>query len=389
MPARVSGLHADPIPAMPGTAASHDVLAPPSARLESLRGVAAMQVAAFHCLSVMRGYPCNERFVAAAMVLCNGPAAVSLFFVLSGFVLGLSLRRNHGGFREIYARYAVRRVFRIYPTVIVSTVVLSAVLLIWPPTPTKSLFLDRWLTGHVTVSAVLRQWAFIRFINPVTWTLRMELVCSLLLPPALLLERSRPGWLPWVLVILIAASVSFPTVISVVVMPAFFLGYLLPLAGGWWHRWKRGPWVEAAILLLGAVLLLVPRSSSWTLSTITLLEATGAFVIVGTMVYGRNLSAYRFLDSLLVKEAGRVSYSYYIYHPLCLLGVAHWLFAVLPGPFFAVYPVPAALLMWVFSSLAAFPVAWLAYASVEKPFINYARSFYTTHAPVSVAARKI
>ena len=350
--------------------------AAPSARLESLRGMAAVQVAVFHCLSVMQGYPCNQRFVPSMLVLFNGPAAVSLFFVLSGFVLGLSLRRNHGRFREIYARYAIRRIFRIYPTVIVSTLALAVFLLLWKPPPTKSLFLNHWITGHITASSVGKQLCFVGFINPVTWTLRMELVCSLLLPPALLVERSRPGLLPWILAALILLAFVFPTVVSVVVMPAFFLGYLLPLSCGAWQRWERGPFLETVILLLGVLLLLTPRSFPWPLSTVTLLEATGASIIVGTIVYGRDLSIYKVFDQLLIKEAGRVSYSYYIYHPVCLFSVAHLLLPVLPGFFLSAFPVASSLLLWVLSSALAFPLAWLAYAYVEKPFINYAKRFY-------------
>ncbi len=348
----------------------------PSARLESLRGLAAMQVAVFHCLSVMQSYPCNERFMASMLVLFNGPAAVSLFFVLSGFVLGLSLRRSRGRFGEIYSRYAIRRVFRIYPTVIVSTVVLAVFLLIWKPPPTRSLFLNHWITNNVTAASVVRQWLFIRFINPVTWTLRMELVCSLLLPPALLVERSRPAWLPVILGGLIAAAFAFPTLISVVVMPAFFLGYLLPLTCRWWQRWERHALVETIVLLLGALFLLTPRSFPWMLSTVSLLEAVGAFIIVGTIVYGRDLPFYKVFDLLLIKEAGRVSYSYYIYHPVCLFAVAHLLLPVWPGNFLSTYPFPASLLLWVLSSALAFPLAWFAYARVERPFINYAKHFY-------------
>ena len=345
-----------------------------------------MQVAAFHCLSVMQTYPCNGRFIPAMLVLFNGPAAVTLFFVLSGFVLGLSLRRNHGSFREIYSRYAIRRVFRIYPTVIVSTLVLSIVLLIWKPPLTKSLFLNFWINGNITLLSVLKQLFFVKFINPVTWTLRMELVCSLLLPPALLVERLRPALLPVILAILIGAAFLLPSLISIVVMPAFFLGYLLPISRDWWQRWERGPVVEITILLIGILLLLTPRSFSSTLSIVTLLEAIGACIIVGTIVYGRDLPIYKIFDQLLIKEAGRVSYSYYIYHPLCLFTVAHLLLPVLPENFFSDAPVLAALVLWLVSSALAFPIAWLAYAHVEKPFINYAKSFYTKHEPQTQAA---
>ncbi len=48
-----------------------------------------------------------------------GPAAVNVFFVLSGFVLARSLRKTSPGI-AMYARYIVKRGFRIFPALIVS-----------------------------------------------------------------------------------------------------------------------------------------------------------------------------------------------------------------------------------------------------------------------------
>ena len=53
--------------------------------------------------------------VSALLVPCNGRAAVTLFFVLSGFVLGLAIRRAEGSFVREYFRFAIRRIFRIWP----------------------------------------------------------------------------------------------------------------------------------------------------------------------------------------------------------------------------------------------------------------------------------
>ena len=354
-----------------------DALPPPSSRLESLRGLAAIQVAAYHSLAVMQVYPCNEHFVAPMLVLCNGRSAVTLFFVLSGFVLGLSLRRSKGGFGGIYARYAIRRFFRIYPTVIVSTLAISLFVLVWKSPPlTKSEFINHWIAGSATISSVIQQLFFIRFINPVTWTLRMELVCSLLLPLALLTERTRPKLLPWILLVLIVLPFFFPTTISIIVTPAFFMGYLLPSAHGWWRRVQPRVLVNAGIFLLGTIMLLTPRSTGWPLPAVTLLEAVGAFLMIGTIVYGADLTIFKLLDHDLIKVAGRLSYSYYVYQPVCLVCAAHFVLSAFSESWLAAYPVPAAVTLWLLSSGLAFPVAWFSYAYIEKPCINYAKYFY-------------
>jgi peptidoglycan/LPS O-acetylase OafA/YrhL len=79
--------------------------------LESIRGLAALSVALFHSFHLLpvdgiRVYDRTLWSVSSAdgllmrliMIPFNGGAAVSLFFVLSGFVLALSLRRDDRAF---------------------------------------------------------------------------------------------------------------------------------------------------------------------------------------------------------------------------------------------------------------------------------------------------
>jgi peptidoglycan/LPS O-acetylase OafA/YrhL len=202
------------------------------------------------------------------------------------------------------------------------------------------------------------------------------MVCSLLLPPAFFIERLRPMLLPWILAGLIISAFLLPTVISVIVAPAFFLGYLLPLTFGWWHKMGANWLLNAVILLFGMTIFLAPRSYHWPLPITTLLEAIGAFLIIGTIVYGAHLSIFKVLDHHYIKAAGRISYSYYVYHPICLFIVAHFMLPVLPESFLYNYPLPAALLFWFVSSAFAFPIAGVSYATIEKPFITYAKTLY-------------
>src|SRR4051812_39751518 len=96
-----------------------------------MRGVAAMAVLILHVLLnvAVQGadYPAHamlERlgqgyFAAAelAVTLSNGRAAVVLFFVLSGFVMGLSLDHAHPLNLRLYAAFLVKRLFRLMPAI--------------------------------------------------------------------------------------------------------------------------------------------------------------------------------------------------------------------------------------------------------------------------------
>src|SRR5262245_27458566 len=82
-------------------------------RLESLRGVAAMTVAIGHSFRVVQGD--GVQAVAGTWIdrAFNGNAAVTLFFVLSGYVLGLSLRNASSISVRSAGAFGVRRFFRI------------------------------------------------------------------------------------------------------------------------------------------------------------------------------------------------------------------------------------------------------------------------------------
>src|SRR5580765_5170109 len=86
-----------------------------SVKLEALRGLAALMVVGYHA------FP--STLYSWMHVIFNGRAAVSLFFVLSGYVLGLSLRRGTGTILYQYLFFMYRRVLRIYPAYFVTSLI--------------------------------------------------------------------------------------------------------------------------------------------------------------------------------------------------------------------------------------------------------------------------
>ena len=88
--------------------------------LDSLRGVAAVFVVLHHWVFIFWGdhlpyrHPQDLRQIATDIWFhfCTfGPAAVQVFFALSGFVLTLALIRDE----DSYAVFILKRVIRIYP----------------------------------------------------------------------------------------------------------------------------------------------------------------------------------------------------------------------------------------------------------------------------------
>jgi peptidoglycan/LPS O-acetylase OafA/YrhL len=350
----------------------------PTARLEAVRGMAAMVVAVFHSLLVVEKSS-TQHGVTQAIFLFNGRAAVTLFFVLSGFVLGLSLRRASGSFAAIYFRFAVRRLFRIYPTVVVSTVVAVLILMLcrtFPPNVSVYMT-DSFVSHSIAPLSIVRQLLLVEFINPVTWTLRMEIICSLLLPLAFWLEVKRPAGLWVALGFFVTLALISRSVISLAVLPAFLVGYVLPLTSAWWSVVVAGRWQGAVLFVLGVVILLLPRSLYWPLADCYLVETIGSALIVGSVVFGAHLHLFSFFDWHPIKVAGRVSYSFYVYHFPILALTSFIILPRIPAAFVIAQPLPTAFLLWAVSTMVAFPVAMLSYAAVEKPFIKLGTALVT------------
>ena len=89
--------------------------------LDSLRGLAALAVVFHHCLLTLpasafcRGEIAWWFAVTPLRLLIDGPGAVLLFFVLSGFVLAASIDagQRHDGARFHYGRFAAQLFLRI------------------------------------------------------------------------------------------------------------------------------------------------------------------------------------------------------------------------------------------------------------------------------------
>ncbi len=153
--------------------------------LDSFRGVAAIGILLYHCWLLsgepsLGGGPVRD-------VLSAGFLAVTLFFVLSGFVLFLPVAVRGGSFGSVRA-YARRRVARVAPPYYA---VLVLCLLAWPLLTTAD------MAGRVTTDAVVAHAVFAQqearllpgydgalgfAIDPVVWTLSLEALFYLVLP---------------------------------------------------------------------------------------------------------------------------------------------------------------------------------------------------------------
>ncbi|HEV2775254.1 MAG TPA: acyltransferase [Solirubrobacteraceae bacterium] len=153
--------------------------------LDTFRGVAAVGILLYHCW-LLSGEPALGGGPARD-VLSAGFLAVTLFFVLSGFVLFLPVARRDGEFGSVGA-YARRRVARVVPAYYA---VLALSVLAYPLLTTGS------MEGRVTWESVVAHGLFAQqearllpgysgalgfAVDPVVWTLSLEALFYVVLP---------------------------------------------------------------------------------------------------------------------------------------------------------------------------------------------------------------
>lgn len=106
--------------------------------LDGIRGYAALMVIVYHCLlaldpqiwhkfdklSILEVENLNDFFSKLALTAFNGDAAVVIFFILSGFVLGQSLLRDLSRYDSLsaIAAFLIRRLLRLYPAFLAALV---------------------------------------------------------------------------------------------------------------------------------------------------------------------------------------------------------------------------------------------------------------------------
>lgn len=359
-------------------------------RLESLRGVAAMAVAIGHCFYLIVPVGTQALLTKLLLVAANGRAAVSLFFVLSGLVLGLTLRKadksqtgfSLRSFASSFGIFTVRRLFRICPAMIVGGLLMTAYLL-WVYQPPPGLLESPWFrlqdyftkwAGHFTVAEWLRCMTLVETdLNPVTWTLRIEILCSLLLPPlhAISKHLSARGRLG-LLASLVTVAVLSPDRGWAEMVFMFYLGYLLPEIGP-----RCGPWLKShpkgnVALLTFATAVGLASKHAWGVlfKPGVLMEGFAATCLLIVLLEGPELRIFRVLDKPFTLFLGRVSYSFYLLHPLALFLVAQWTYSRVSQPELIAHSMLFSLLWCPLSLLLTLPAAWALHRWVELPGIR-------------------
>jgi peptidoglycan/LPS O-acetylase OafA/YrhL len=262
-----------------------------------------------------------------------GMAGVTLFFVLSGYLITSLLIAEHSKTGRVNLRHFYeRRVRRLAPALAVLVVV--AALLGWPGSPLlAALYLGNWTDRlHVDMGFLTH-----------TWTLGIEEQFYLVWPLVFMALVWWPKALVGVLVLAVAASIAFRAEIgNVMRADALGAGCLLALYGKRLPRWA-GVLGWGSLLALCAVLG-EPPDWIWTAAAVssTLIVGAGRVPLLRSLVW-----------------LGGISYALYLWnYPIARIGNP---VAIMLGP--------AGIVAWMFVGMGiSLLVAWISTRWIEAPF---------------------
>jgi peptidoglycan/LPS O-acetylase OafA/YrhL len=352
--------------------------------IDGLRGLAAAVVLVHHSLLVVPelaaphySHEATGTGVAYALLfspahlLWIGPEAVFVFFVISGFVLTRWVRRDP---TFGWLGYGLSRALRLYGPV-VAAVAFAAITIAL--VPRDGHLPSRWLQLHdvgYTVSTFLRDVLLVTgdtgIVSPL-WSLRWEVVFSVLLPLVVLIVRPR---LPLLLLlgcgVLVTLSAIFD-ISALAYLPAFVAGAVLAthehdvdllmdrMAARRASAWTGPAAFGLGLLLLTSYWLLLPLvgySLAWVVSRPAILA--GAVLMLLCAIHWPPFRG--FLSTRAMRWLGAISFSLYLVHEPIIVALAY-----LTGG--AIWAVPIGI---VLSLALAYAFWW----SVEKRIHRLSRA---------------
>ena len=352
-----------------------------SPELHALRGLAALVVVVRHTTHVVDTGGPAEVWLGT---LFNSGGAVAFFFVLSGFVLALSLRGRATGLVP-YGRYVVRRGFRLMPLLVFTAVLGTLYCNLLDPHRTYP-FSTEWFNRFYAQD--IGPWHFVGALvgasaraNPPTWSIYVEIIASLLIPfmvlaagrathalvagaalfaLALLPLGLKYAWHVFLINFFVGVSITLwgPALVRGMARwaPSAGAGALHPLLVG----------ALAAVFLLFRGLVGPVEHGDWLVNAV---EVAAVAPIIALVYY--RPAPFRVLNGPVFRFLGDISYSLYLVHFIVMAATYHFIVLNVPVLAADLHVLLAAMVAAVLAVSTA--VSYLTFRYVERPGIALGR----------------
>lgn len=301
--------------------------------LDSLRGLASISVVISHFVLAFRlDVQFKMIYFSPLHFFFDGFSAVTLFFILSGYVLTLSLERNNHLFLE---SFYLKRIFRIMPAYVM-TLFLSAIAYYYFQ---KGIHVNNWATEFwnkpLDFLHFCRQVVFFSpngnaELVPQNWSLKIEMLYSFLIPFLYFIYKKLGSLYFSFLVVILYLFFQLPVFII-----HFSLGIFLALNQKRIVVFFQKIKVRYRIILILLILFLytyrytVPmyyyyifRKQSVILNNenlIWIITGIGAFLVLLYSLSSNKLQ--KFLNFKAFVFIGRISYGIYLTHMIVLISI--------------------------------------------------------------------
>jgi peptidoglycan/LPS O-acetylase OafA/YrhL len=168
--------------------------------IDGLRFIAISSVVLFHLAGEMqqrsgRIIPIEPRYAGIFWVVGNGDRGVRLFFVISGMILAMPFARHYlAGAKKVSLRkYYMRRVTRLEPPYILAAIIFTMMVAVFLHGRLEPGYWQHALATMFYVHNVT--YGMMSPMNPVTWSLEVEIQFYLLAPLVMLLFNVSGLWI--------------------------------------------------------------------------------------------------------------------------------------------------------------------------------------------------
>lgn len=305
------------------------------------------------------------------MILGNGGAAVSMFFVLSGFVLNYSLGEISWNPKS-YIYFLFKRLLRLYPAFFFTITLISIFRWLgfdYRQFPHASTWYHWWMNFKLDGLEYFLNTIFVHInLGGVTWTLRVIVIFSFLAPMFYWLSQKLPAIANLIfvaaLIYLSFGVLNIPGFRDLRYMYMFYLGLIIPQLKTVFERIPKQI-IYFTFPFLIYYLLTVRYQKNEYLGGVY--ESLICFVLLGLINYQPQIKLFNVLNNSFLQFLGKTSYSVYLIHFSVLYTLARILFQFFPylnyrGNFLVTH-----IFLLITSALVTIPVSEFVYKYIEQP----------------------
>jgi peptidoglycan/LPS O-acetylase OafA/YrhL len=349
--------------------------------LDALRGIAAFSVMIFH-------YAMESGPAAMKAGFRLGVTGVDLFFIISGFVILMTLEKTRH-----WKDFVVSRLSRLYPAYWAALSVTALFTLLWlllegGVVIESPLYNDNLLIQYLVNLSMLQRFVRVMDLDDVYWTLAVELVFYGFMLLVFLLGRLRQ--IEWIgLGMLLAGALHGTLMEGISPLVYKLVNYFLPLAnhfpmffaGILFFRMRKEKISPLRYALVGLCFLVQPLlfdDGGKSRDFVSLLDyciMLGVYLLI-FLLYTRNLLGW--VVNRVTLFFGHISYVLYMLHQVVGVIVIPRLLAKYAGMSY-----------WAVALLISMPfiigMSWLIHRYVEKPALRSIRNWYQQREALPVA----